>query len=97
MVAGAEGYLITVQELPAEVTVHIESALAQRLFGICHQMVLVLVNLGLRTARGGADPGAGSAAACRGDLFPRLHRAGPKPNTLPSTASCSSPALSVEC
>lgn len=45
MAAGAEGYLITVREIPAEVTVHIESALAQRLFGICHQMVLVLVNL----------------------------------------------------
>ncbi len=43
--AGTEGYLITTRELPAEVTVHIESALAQRLFGICHQMVLVLVNL----------------------------------------------------
>ncbi len=42
---GEQGYTITTTELPASVRVRIESRLAKRLFGICHQMVLVLVSL----------------------------------------------------
>ena len=41
----AEGYVITTLSMPAETQVRIESQLATRLFKICHQMVLVLVNL----------------------------------------------------
>lgn len=45
IVRAADGYHITALELPADVEVRIESLLARRLFSICHQMALVLVNL----------------------------------------------------
>lgn len=44
-----DGYLITALELPSSVEVRIESVLARRLFSICHQMALVLVNLSCST------------------------------------------------
>jgi hypothetical protein len=44
-----DGYVITALELPASVEVRIESVLAGRLFSICHQMALVLVNLSCAT------------------------------------------------
>ena len=43
--AGETGYTVTTLEMTPEVEVRIDSGLAKRLFRICHQMVLVLVNL----------------------------------------------------
>ena len=44
-----DGYLVTTTELPATVTVTIQSQLARQLFSLCRQMALVLVNMDCET------------------------------------------------